>query len=65
MKKVKYGENPRKLAHNDTVYVEEIFTKEQMQNDNITYGACWAILNPGMIYYPKISLACKGGMEND
>ena len=48
MKKVKYGENPRKLAHNDTIYVEEIFTKEQMQSDNITYGACWAILNPGM-----------------
>ncbi len=48
MKKVKYGENPRKLAHNDTVYVEEIFTKEQMQSDDITYGACWAILNPGM-----------------
>lgn len=48
MGKVKYGENPRKLAHNDSVYVEEIFTKEQMQNDDITYGACWAILDPGM-----------------
>ena len=48
MKKVKYGENPRKLAHNDTVYVEKVFTKEQMQSDDITYGACWAILNPGM-----------------
>lgn len=46
--KIKYGENPRKLGHNDTVYVEEIFTKEQMQRDDITYGVCWAILNPGM-----------------
>ncbi len=49
MKRVKYGQNARNLAHNDTVYVEEIFTKEDMQNGDITYGACWAILDPGMV----------------
>ena len=48
MRKVKYGENPRSMAHSDTVYVERVFTKEEMQNDDMAYGACWAILNPGM-----------------
>ncbi len=48
MKKVKCGENPRELSHNDTVYVEEIFTKEEMQNEDIVYGAKRGILDPGM-----------------
>ena len=52
MKKVGYAENPRKMAHNDSVYIEEIFTKEEMQNDDMLYGALWAILEPGMIVEP-------------
>jgi mannose-6-phosphate isomerase-like protein (cupin superfamily) len=51
MRRVRYDPTRAGPAHNDTVYVQEIFGRDEMAG-RIGYGCCWAILKPGMAVEP-------------